>query len=356
MSHFSCLVAGPDPEYQLAPFHEFECTGVRDEFVKEFDKTAEYREEYEKETTSRLRAPDGSLHYPYADRFYRVATTDAEKACIAGNRIMGFGFSGELSFSSRNWSDESGYSTRFQFIPDGWERTEVAVKDVESFAEWVEGYYGHKPCTYATMEPEGAHKYGYILVDDAGAVIKCVDCTNPDKQWDWWKVGGRWSGQLLLKDGRKVDQATKGEIDWPAMEREAGSDASHKYLTARVILDQHPVWESWYAIRDRNAPNIDEARNQYNSQPAVQAYKKIDSWNGPDEFLIPHADYVQNAVDSAYPGFAFVHDRKWSERGSMGWFGCVSGEVPPPEWNKAKREFVQSLPDDTLLTLVDCHI
>ena len=33
MSHFAVLVIGPDPERQLAPYHEFECTGMDDEYV-----------------------------------------------------------------------------------------------------------------------------------------------------------------------------------------------------------------------------------------------------------------------------------------------------------------------------------
>lgn len=34
MSHYTCLVIGPNPEEQLAPFHEYESTGVRDEHVE----------------------------------------------------------------------------------------------------------------------------------------------------------------------------------------------------------------------------------------------------------------------------------------------------------------------------------
>lgn len=43
MSHYSAMVVG-DPEYELAPFHEFECTGLNDEFVQEVDKTTEVLE------------------------------------------------------------------------------------------------------------------------------------------------------------------------------------------------------------------------------------------------------------------------------------------------------------------------
>ena len=41
MSHFTVMVVGDDVDYQLAPFHEFECTGVDDEFVQNIDKLAQ---------------------------------------------------------------------------------------------------------------------------------------------------------------------------------------------------------------------------------------------------------------------------------------------------------------------------
>lgn len=355
MSHFLCLVAGSDPDYQLAPFHEFECTGQRDEFCQEFDKTDEYRLEYDKETTRRLKAPDGSLHNPYDNRFYRVATTPEERE-RAKERMLGSGCGGGLIWDSKDWGDGKGYSTRFQFIPDGWDEVDVPVKDVKTFQEWVEGYYGHKPCTFATIEPEGEHKYGYTLLDNNSEVVKCVDITNPNKRWDWWVIGGRYSDRLTLKDGTRTNQAKKGDIDWFAMEKAAGGDASHKWLTAHAILDQHPAWESWDTIRERHGNDMSNARDEYWKQPAVAAYKAIDGWDGPDEFLATHTDYVQAAVDGAYPGFAFVHERTWNERGEMGWFASVSNEKPEGDWNKIKREFIQSLPDDMLLTVVDCHI
>jgi hypothetical protein len=47
---------------------------------------------------------------------------------------------------------------------------------------------------------------------------------------------------------------------------------------------------------------------------------------------------------------------KWYEKGSMGWFGCVIGEKDQAEWNAEFNRMFDSLPDDALLTAVDCHI
>lgn len=46
MSYYNVIVLGDAPEEQLKPFHEFESTGLDNEFVKDIDKTEYYREEW----------------------------------------------------------------------------------------------------------------------------------------------------------------------------------------------------------------------------------------------------------------------------------------------------------------------
>lgn len=43
MSHFAVLVIGENPEKQLAPYHEFECTGLNDQYVQSVDETEEFK-------------------------------------------------------------------------------------------------------------------------------------------------------------------------------------------------------------------------------------------------------------------------------------------------------------------------
>ena len=63
MSHFTVLVIGENPEKQLAPYHEYECTDRADEYVQDVDITEESRKDYESHTSTRLRRlADGSLH------------------------------------------------------------------------------------------------------------------------------------------------------------------------------------------------------------------------------------------------------------------------------------------------------
>ena len=57
---------------------------------------------------------------------------------------------------------------------------------------------------------EQVKKWGY-KIDDFNNIISTY---NPNSKWDWYSVGGRWSGYLPLKDGTFVDTAFVSEVDW----------------------------------------------------------------------------------------------------------------------------------------------
>lgn len=57
MSHFSVMVIGPNIEQQLAPYHEFECTGTDDQYVQDIDETAEQLEAFKEATKTKVRCP-----------------------------------------------------------------------------------------------------------------------------------------------------------------------------------------------------------------------------------------------------------------------------------------------------------
>ncbi len=40
----------------------------------------------------------------------------------------------------------------------------------------------------------------------------------------------------------------------------------------------------------------------------------------------------------------------------MGWWGCVANEKDEDAWDRELKLLVGNLAEDTLLTIVDCHI
>lgn len=376
MSHFTVLVVGDDHEYQLAPFHEFECTGVDDEFVQNLDRLAEAREEFGGSSETRYRDPEGNLHDPYQDQFYRDPTPEETEKI---GPMTGTGGGHGLSWTSKDWGDGMGYRAKVHFLPAGWEEVKVASGEVTSFAEWIEGWYGWTRID-GDAEPdlEGEHKYGWVRVKD-GEVVEAIDRTNPDKKWDWYQVGGRWSGHFLLKPGcsgehgqrswmmrdepkdpRRCDRARKGDIDIAGMRDEAGERAAlrwEKMADARRDASAGNQWESWKEVTGRLGYG-QEARDLYNNQPAIVAMRKAndDPFASLDDYRCSRGDYIKRARNEAVMTFAFLKDRKWAERGEMGWWGAVSNEQDKDTWTQWFNEQIDALPDDTVLTCVDCHV
>ena len=86
---------------------------------------------------------------------------------------------------------------------------------------------------------------------------------NPNSQYDWYQLGGRFTGHLVLKPGRKgllgspgvctapagpgrADQARKGDIDFAAMSRERFArflEAWSELKRTGKTLDRHAKWD-----------------------------------------------------------------------------------------------------------------
>jgi hypothetical protein len=356
MSHFTVLVMGENPEKQLAPYHEFECTGYDDEYVQDIDKTDELRQDYEKHTETRLRAADGSLHSFFDDAGnWRPEFSQAETDALLGN-----------------------LGCRKQFVPPGYEVVEVPTKDVESFAQFIEGWSGQKVVAFGEQpDTDGEHKYGYVLTDAAGEVVKVIDRTNPNKKWDWHQLGGRWTGFFILKPGRKgetgspslmteaaehgkADAALKCNIDFTAMRDEAEQKARARYRKFFALLGDKPLPQSWEAIRAAHAPDIAAASTAYHNQAGIIATREDDELRWADdpgkEFACTEDEHAEKARECAISTFALVKDGQWFEHGRMGWWGCVHDEKDQDLWNREFAKLLDSVNSNTLLSVYDCHI
>lgn len=298
MSHFGILVIGDDIEAQLQPYHEFECTGTNDRYVQDIDITAEVKALIDKESENR--------------------------GVAAASRM----------------------STR--------------EKALEALADW--GLEDKIINDARDADRDGEHKYGFAIMLD-GALLKAIKRTNPNKTWDWWLVGGRWSSWLKLKSGARADIARKGDIDFEAMRNEAGDRAAAQWDTVRGALQKAgaPVaWTTWEHMRDvAHAGKIEDARNAYKSQPSVKTIEAVSEFSlrpDTDQYMTPRADYIQQARDRATVLYAVVMGGQWIAKGDMGWWGMSHDKVSEADWCAKINSMIDALPDDTVITVVDCHI
>ena len=294
MSHFCVMVIGEDHENQLGAYHEFECTGVNDKYVLDVDVTEE----------------------------------------VVKEGLDWFGLE---------------------------DKTVLSLDEVDK---------------------EGQHKYGYAVVDKEGNTIQAFNRTNPNKKWDWYQLGGRWSGFFLVKDGAEAnkgsaglmgscrdnsansaDQCFKKDIDINGMYQREIDSGLPKFDAVQEILKTIEPPIKWSEFRGQY-DDIDTARKKWHSHPFnVEINKqKLSSFMGCDheQYRIGQENarelFIEDCKCRALTPFAFLKDGEWVEKGEMGWFGCVSNEKLKYDWSAQFRDMFEALPDDTLISMVDCHI
>lgn len=382
MSHFAVMVIGPNVEQQLAPYHEFECTGTVDQYVQTIDKLPELKADYETDTRTRMRGPNGELVSAYDDIFYRDPTPE-EKEKVG----MGSGFGGGISWTSKDWGDGQGYRAKVHFVPEGWQEVDIPVKDFMTLVEFIK-YQTHddfpilKEGEDTDLHDRDGCKWGWARVNAAGEVIEYTKRTNPNAQWDWWQLGGRYSGWLKMKPrasgqvGNKglmgscmndgpgwVDSALKRDIDFDGMRDKDGNEAAERWdkaAAAKVAagFSADATWDSWDTVRERHPGAIDAARDEYHAQPILKAVKEAldNPFRGVDDLLVSREQFIQQARDRALVTYAMIKDGQWYAKGDMGWWGMSTDDMTQDEWNRKVNEMIDGLPDDTQITIVDCHI
>lgn len=209
---------------------------------------------------------------------------------------------------------------------------------------------------------------------------------NPDSKWDWYTVGGRWAGYFLpypqhagdprLLTGQpgafnnaptpgRVDGGPKGLLDLTQMRQEAAAKAAETHARFRQAVTGTPPATRWDAYVSRvtetaetaDPYTIQEARAAYAGQPRVQAFNTLGLYADLQDFDVSEQTFIARAAAGAVPGYATLHDGHWYEPGRMGWWG-MSSETPSTlaGYHEHVNGLIDALPDDTYLTIVDCHI
>ena len=284
---------------------------------------------------------------------------------------------------------------------------EVAAHKHQNLLDWIKDWRDAPNSAFLTPDQrpdtDGDHKYGYFVVDQ-GELVRAVDRTNPNKRWDWYVLGGRFSGFLKLKDeiakdvkeavkynqrgeeipesllasfkdirinnpsmlfeehpdgGVYVDGAPKGAVDWDGMVNSHLSRVMPHYDEVQAVIGGRP-WKTWEEVRDAHDGDIEGARKIFNEQPVIA---DLDAGPLKRHFLIDWSEYKLDreqyiAMQSlrAVSTFAMVKDGEWHEKGTMGWFGMSVNDKEQTEWSNELLGALKDLPDDTLLAVYDCHI
>lgn len=264
------------------------------------------------------------------------------------------------------------------------EALEEELKELIKYTIWADGkrpYYGieavGKTVTFKNMPDEPnkiiyedtkkevfgtiqalAEYKGYELNEEDG---KWYRRYNPNSKWDWYSIGGRWSDMLIHVENPKYpekiiqgepgafgypdnrpqnscDAAAFCDIDWEAM---AEYDRNKAVARHERFLEQNP--------KLKEGMNRDEINAVLDGEP-IQDGMYLWSYD-----RIPTKKEVE---DEAYSltTYAIVKDGIWYEKGKMGWFGISTDEKSCAEWSEIYEKLIDGIPEDTTITIIDCHI
>ena len=348
MSHFTVLVCVPPHilathcgniedavAEMMAPYQENNMGDCPEEYL-EFNETEdENLEEYQSKTSKMVRLTDGRLICRYSVEFREIPQVE-----LIGS-------------------------------------VEVEVPHTERFDTFEE--YMKEYCGYNSRD-EKTGKYGYW--------------ENPNRKWDYWRIGGRWSGTLYVKPGTEQN-LTLGRWDSPTEVEENTSDICQvKELDIpRIEKDMREraekFWDEFAEFRKTGkAPK--DSDPFYNVRSRSMDVGLLDVVQDPEEGkkrggvrwgdIMPHLqeddsrrdwyDVINQEITkkeflSEWLGhfcpirtYAALDESGWHEPGRMGWWGCSSAE--PETRNQYGKvfmdKFVHEKDPETVLVVCDCHI
>lgn len=315
MSHFVVIVAGDNVDLQLAPYAE-----------QDFDSEYGVFEDIEDEELTRYQTgqidlvslSDGTVYYARDERFMV-----AQHACNA-----------DYAYPDDAVLRKGGFQELFK-----------------TFEEYMETWRG-----YPARDPQTG-RYGFWY--------------NPNAQYDWYVIGGRWTGYFKPKAGALstlgrpgvfgnkpldgwADSLRLRDIDIEAMQAIAVADANETYDKIEKILNGR-VYPSWADIKAKHT-DVNAARAEYVSNEVVSDFRKADIYDLGDfaaTYGESRQDYIEKRKSSVMVPYALLIDGEWYQKADL---AAEFPENTQAAWNTKFWELLGTLDPDTQLTVVDCHI
>lgn len=208
-----------------------------------------------------------------------------------------------------------------------------------------------RECCGCAQDPESGH-YGYYR--------------NPNGQWDWFQIGGRWPYRFLVK--KDCPFVIRGAIDIAEDElHPAEAPEGYRWVAGARKCDI--AWDVMAKfLRDGMEESFRHLEAYFRAEAIPEDYLDliltedgILSWG---EMLYRKGETFEQHLaekgfaDSKYlfSTYACVDEIGWASSGDMGWFGVSHDKMEPNQWQKEVEAFIDRQPDDALLVSVDCHV
>lgn len=207
-------------------------------------------------------------------------------------------------------------------------------KDLKTYIEQYEEYSFN----------EKYEKYGYFK--------------NPNAKWDWYTVGGRWMGSLLIKKesegylgkpgafNNTVNAAPKG-FKWVDIAKISDVEFNKMFDLKKLDLLSKELEDGdiWDVLTEKI--KLPQAKRLQYTMYKPQYY--IEKYKNKETYINSTCNFSTYAV--------ITPDGNWHSPGEMGWFGFSSDKYD--DKIKFENDFKVNFLDpykDKYIVIVDCHI
>lgn len=303
----------------LEPFCECTEESCYLEFV---DETDEYRPRYEHDKIQRMQMVNGKIYEPYNPDFTR-------KFQLMDGVVY------QRDFGPLRHFKRTKKAKQIKVLPPT-----PLTKMYATFEACMDDRWGIE-------YNESQNAYGYFC--------------NPNAEWDWYSIGGRWPFQFLVSAEedcvvRSTDEtgdapdgyawvagARKSAIQWDLM----------KSLALEKATGDFYVLEKWYETDikpnhvDSLCRRVDDGIAGWQTMPYIKG-----------ETLAEHLQRIGILADRKYfvDVYSFLQNGEWISKGDMGWFGFSSNDKEESDWVGILEAYIDQIPDDDFIVSVDCHI
>ena len=233
----------------------------------------------------------------------------------------------------------------------------IACNDNENHLKYVSEDFPKK--LEMTDEEIYQNAIKYYEEEDLGPDGEVYSTYNPDSKWDWYEVGGRYAGRIALKENVEGYPTPNFSWGWSEEDKESvmkgGSMVDEAYLRDIDFSKMHRTEEDYKEALRYWELIVEGIKPKNKKEEEMVKY----NWYKPEYYTERYKDKETYAkCNSSFSMWAVVKDGVWYEKGQMGWWAMSNethDEAVDWEMNFFDR-FIKDLPEDTLITVVDCHI
>ena len=336
MSHYSVCVVVPQDrvmapichenidaclESILAPFDEQPET---DQYLEFVDRTEDARKDYEKDTIDLIEFADGTRCSVFDGKFTR--RFKVHEGVI--HEIIRTDKTVDLERTPETYTMK--LISKYPIAQ--WYSFEAYCRDYRDYIKNAAGQWGYK--------------------------------TNPNAKWDWYCIGGRFSGEFIIKadNDECIFVAPSEAGDAPLPESFEYANAARKRDVCWDFAKQMRIKaaEESYARHVKAFETGDVSELGFFAkitEEGIHGWGTMRYIKGEtlDEFKARKG--VSDADQYAYDTYAFLDaDGEWHSSGDMGWFGISANDKPERAWKDELQALMAQVNDDDFIVLVDCHI